>query len=43
MLSGHSELQFLDNVIIIKPKVPLPQVLVTFADFGYPVYRPFDL
>jgi hypothetical protein len=30
-------LQYLNNVIIIKTKVLLPQVNVTFADFGYPV------
>jgi hypothetical protein len=30
-------LQFLNNVIINKTKVLLPQVYVTLADFGYPV------
>jgi hypothetical protein len=31
-------LQFLHNVITIKVKVLLPQVNVTLANFGYPVY-----
>jgi hypothetical protein len=29
---------FLNNVFIIQTKVPLPQVSVTLADIGYPVY-----
>ena len=28
---------FLNNVIFIKTKVPLPNVQVTLIDFGYPV------
>ena len=28
-------LQFLNNVIINKSKVPLPRAYVTLADFGY--------
>ena len=30
-------MQFLNNVIIIKAKVPLSQTYVTLADFGDPV------
>ena len=33
-------LQFLNNVIINKTKVLLPQAYVTLADFAYPVLRP---
>jgi hypothetical protein len=29
--------QFLNHVIIIKPKILVPQVKVTLAEFGYPV------
>jgi hypothetical protein len=31
------EVQFLNNISINKTKVLLPQVLVTLADFDYPV------
>ena len=30
-------LEFLNNVVIIKTKVLLPQAYVTLTDFGYPV------
>jgi len=33
----HDIEHFLNNVIIIKTNVPLPQEYVTVADFGYPV------
>jgi hypothetical protein len=34
------DLQFLNNVIIIKTKVLLPQTYVILADFDYTVCRP---
>ena len=34
----YRNLQLLNNVIITKAKVLLPQVYVTLADFGDPVY-----
>ena len=33
----YGNLQFLNNVIINKTEVLLPQAYVTLADFGYPV------
>jgi hypothetical protein len=36
----YGNLQFLNNVIINKTEVLLPQAYVTLADFGYPVLLP---
>jgi hypothetical protein len=36
----YCNLQFLNNVIIIKTKVPLPQAEVNIDDFDYPVFGP---
>jgi hypothetical protein len=35
---SYSNLQFLNNVVINKTKVPFPQAYVTLADIGYLVY-----
>ena len=35
---SYSNLQFLNNVVINKTKVPLPQAYLTVAEIGYLVY-----